>query len=566
MKTVFFFCLTVVVSFIAVRPLFVNGFYPMHDDTQTSRVYEMSVALADGQFPVRWVPDLGYGSGYPIFNFYAPLPYYVGAIPLFFGVDALTATKVMIGLGIVASGVTMFFLGKALAGNAAGLVSAVLYLYAPYHAVLVYVRGAIGELYGYALLPLVLLGVYYCIKTEYRRGIIIGSIGGAGVLLSHNILGMLLVFFISGGILIGSLVLLFTKSFVRRLPVVRAVVVLLALAIGISAFFTIPAVAEKNYTKIADLSTGSNDFHLHFVYPDQLWDSPWGYAGSAPGRDDGISFKIGKIHLLLGIASLLLLLLQRQRFRHETVQVGYWSLALLSISVIMMLSISGPVWDVLPGFSYIQYPWRFLTITILSLSVASCSLFRIIPWRWQLVVAAVIVPLVIWYNGKYFVPQLHDQRTAQDYIQSSQLVFPISKISDEYLPREYQSPAIREQVVPATIVPQEPVRVAETISSRPREHVFRVVTSRDGWIQTGFSYFLGWQVAVDRNAAAVRQQQGTMAFFLPAGDHQVVMRLRSTAVEALANTISLFALFLLAYVSLVRSVKIPWGKSHRSMS
>ncbi|MBI2034661.1 MAG: hypothetical protein HYT11_02915, partial [Candidatus Levybacteria bacterium] len=82
-------------SFFSIRPLLVSGFFPMHDDTQVARVYEMWKALRDGMFPVRWVPDLGYGYGYPIFNFYAPLAYYAGAFFIFLGVDALTATKFM---------------------------------------------------------------------------------------------------------------------------------------------------------------------------------------------------------------------------------------------------------------------------------------------------------------------------------------------------------------------------------------------------------------------------------------------------------------------------------------
>ncbi|HSA83405.1 MAG TPA: hypothetical protein VLF20_00780, partial [Patescibacteria group bacterium] len=66
-------------SYWAVAPFFLPGFFPMHDDTQVARVFEMHKALIDGQFPVRWVADLGYHYGYPIFNFYAPLAYYIGA-------------------------------------------------------------------------------------------------------------------------------------------------------------------------------------------------------------------------------------------------------------------------------------------------------------------------------------------------------------------------------------------------------------------------------------------------------------------------------------------------------
>src|SRR5437870_2917084 len=88
-------------SIFSIFPLFHSGFFPMHDDTQVARVYEMGKALHDGMFPVRWVQDLGYGYGYPIFNFYSPLPYYIGGFLNLFGLDALLATKMTFIIGIL---------------------------------------------------------------------------------------------------------------------------------------------------------------------------------------------------------------------------------------------------------------------------------------------------------------------------------------------------------------------------------------------------------------------------------------------------------------------------------
>src|SRR5689334_7574400 len=41
------------------------------------RVYELTVNLRSGVFPARWMPDAAFGLGYPFFNFYAALPYYL---------------------------------------------------------------------------------------------------------------------------------------------------------------------------------------------------------------------------------------------------------------------------------------------------------------------------------------------------------------------------------------------------------------------------------------------------------------------------------------------------------
>src|SRR5436189_5911868 len=102
----------IIFSFWAIKPLFMPGFFPMHDDVQVVRVFEMGRALKDGMFPVRWVNDLGYGYGYPIFNFYAPLAYYIGGFFIAFTHDALLATKITMMVGILFAGISMYFLAR----------------------------------------------------------------------------------------------------------------------------------------------------------------------------------------------------------------------------------------------------------------------------------------------------------------------------------------------------------------------------------------------------------------------------------------------------------------------
>ena len=75
----FFLIIVILLSYWSISHLLLPGFFPIHDNTQVQRVFEMSKSLRDGMFPVRWVSDMGYGFGYPIFNFYAPLAYYFGA-------------------------------------------------------------------------------------------------------------------------------------------------------------------------------------------------------------------------------------------------------------------------------------------------------------------------------------------------------------------------------------------------------------------------------------------------------------------------------------------------------
>ena len=99
-------------SLVTVTPFLHAGFFPIHDNTQVQRVFEMAKSLNSGMFPVRWVADLGFGFGYPIFNFYAPLAYYIGSIINILGFDPLFSTKLMMVLGIIISGLQCIFWQK----------------------------------------------------------------------------------------------------------------------------------------------------------------------------------------------------------------------------------------------------------------------------------------------------------------------------------------------------------------------------------------------------------------------------------------------------------------------
>ena len=57
--------LVVIFGLLASRDLLMPGYFPMHDDLQMMRQLEMDKCFRDGQIPCRWVPDMGYGYGFP---------------------------------------------------------------------------------------------------------------------------------------------------------------------------------------------------------------------------------------------------------------------------------------------------------------------------------------------------------------------------------------------------------------------------------------------------------------------------------------------------------------------
>src|SRR4030042_3532113 len=90
-------------------PLFVRGYFPHHDDLQVIRIFEMRRCLTDFQIPCRWVPDMGYGNGFPLFNFYGVLPYYLGALVSFVA-GFIASAKFLFLVSLLGGGLGIYFL------------------------------------------------------------------------------------------------------------------------------------------------------------------------------------------------------------------------------------------------------------------------------------------------------------------------------------------------------------------------------------------------------------------------------------------------------------------------
>ncbi len=543
------FLIIFVLALPSVLPLFHSGYFPMHDNTQPTRVYEMAGALRDGQFPVRWVSDLGYGFGYPIFNFYSPLPYYFGALGVLAGLDSIVATKLMFSVAIILAGFSMFSLGKKLWGYPGGIIAALLYLYAPYHGVQVYVRGAVGEYWAYGLLPLIFYGVSLAAEGQWW-GILVAGVTLAGVILSHNIISMLAVgFLVAWFILAAILAIVRKKTFI--LP--KSLLLTVFLGLGLAAFFWIPAIFEANLTKIHTLISGSNDFRQHFVFLDQLWSSPWGYGGSAPGRADGFSFMIGKVHIVLELVVLAGFLFNGGEIRKKR---GIFALLLSGLigATVMMLPVTQPIWEVISPLSFVQYPWRFLVFSAFFISIlgGSCTLivarskigkFSFIYWLLLIILAGGIVL----FNAKYFRPQFYSKETSADFIAPQRIKWNISKISDEYLPKNFPTPQNESEVNQSKIRGSGGIIVE---SSEIKSQQWHAIISAPQAAEIVFSiaYFPGWKIFIDATPVKPLIRDGLVTFDVTAGRHILTAYFDDTPVRALGNLISLITIMICSIV------------------
>lgn len=550
LKRFFPYILILILSFLAFKSLIVPGFFSMHDDTQVTRVFEMAKALADGMFPVRWSMDLGFGFGYPIFNFYAPFAYYIGGIINLLGLNALDATKLTMIIGIIVSGFSMYVFSKEFFGKAGGIFSALLYVYAPYHALDIYVRGDVAEFFAYAFIPLMFFGLYKIYKENKFTNILITAISFALIILSHNLTAFLITPF----------ALIFTMFLIyKNKKTFNKYVIAYILGLSLSAFYFIPALLEMKYTNVLSQIGGGADFKDHFVCLSQLWASPWGYGGSAKGCIDGISFMIGKYHLIFGLTAVALILFYL--FSKKIIKLSDDEKSKLPfiiiifvfflVSIFLMLDISRPVWEILKPMEFLQFPWRFLILTVFCLSFVSGALLWITQkfikgnsFYLLFVISSLVVVIV---NVKFFIPQKFLHISSEDYTRTDIINWDISKISYEYMPKNFPPQSIYTANTNFNSININQNLLLRSVTQNTKSLNLLVNVINPSEMVVPIAYFPAWQVFVDGKQGYVSSNGfsswGKVTFYLPnKGEHVVNIKYIETPIEKVSDAISIAGL------------------------
>lgn len=517
-------------------PLFLPGYFSHHDDLQVMRIFEMRKCLEDFQIPCRWVPDMGYGNGYPLFNYYSVFPYYLGAFLSYF-LGFLGAAKALFFIPLILGAVSMYILSKELFGIFGGISAAILYTFAPYRALDTYVRGDVTENFAIAIVPLCFYFAFKLINNGRIKYIFAFSISLGLFLLSHNIMIILFV----------PILLIFTFYFLisEEWRNLKSLIAALFLGIGLAAFFIIPAYIEKNLVQIENLIRLDLNFRAHFVTINQLFfDRSWGYGSSSPGTNDTISFQIGTPHWWIVIAAFLIILMQLKSRQKIVLPLILISIFLLSLFMTHVKSAF--IWEKIDMLKFTQFPWRFLALAIFSASLLGAFLISSLKLRQVKLVAAILIILTILLNWNYFRPDefyfnLDDKQKLSGILWETQQKAAIL----DYLPKG--------AVQPREGAPDRPIVVSgkgevEGYKVKSNRWQFQVSLDDNTTIEIPVFDFPIWQVFVNREKFPHSNQNylGRISINFPKnGDFFVEGKFTDTPVRRISNSISLISLAIL---------------------
>jgi len=530
--------------------LFGSGYFNMHDDLQVMRIFEMVRCFNDNQIPCRWSPDMSNGYGQAMFNFYSTLPYYLGFFyKLIFGASYLGTVKFLFAFSLLAGALGMFLLAKEFWGYWGGLVSAVLYTYAPYHAVDVYVRGALAEAFALAILPYVWLYSYRIVTRKGKYDLLAFSLSLFALFTTHNISSFIYAPFTMVWVLFW---IIYSKNYRSILQLTLSGI----LGFGMSAFFLMPAIIEQNLVDTSLMTTIYYSYTAHFVTLYQLFISRfWGDGGSTFGANDSMSFAIGWPHWWL-----LFLIVPVSIFWFFDKNKRLYSYLILLLTVLFFFSAflthsrSIFIWQHVNLMGFIQFPWRFLGLSIFFISLAGGTVGKIFFFIKYPVVLAIII-LTIFYNISYFTP-VHFSREVTDEGKLSGLAFELQQRGgySDYLPKGVTT-------APEFVAPDGPRYVkgeGEVRNYVPRSNGFSLYVNNtsDSQIVFPYIYFPNWKASVDGSNIPVETNgaHNVIKLSVSAGEHIINTSFYDTPVRTIANLVTIASLifFIISFIQTSR--------------
>lgn len=569
----------VIITIPAFSSLLNNNYFSMHDDQHVARLYLLDQGIKQGNLFPRWVGELGFGYGYPLYNFYPPFIYYTAEVFHLMGMSYIWSIKATFILGFVIAAFGIYlYVKKITKSKLSGLVSATLYTYFFYHAVLIYVRGALAEFFSLAILPLVFLAFDNLSNRHNKTNAILFGASLAILILTHPLIAFPAIFFLGF-----SSVYYYLRS-KNKTDFLKFVIIAGLIGLFLSAFFWLPSIVERKYTLVDKILTGElASYKLHYIYPSQFLYSPWGYGGSGLRLSDGMTFQLGKVQIVLVILSFVLSIFYLWKKNNQDINIKfyYFFLFLLLFSLVMTTELSFVIWDNLKFLWYLQFPWRFLTFTGLFISVIGgyVVLFidkllqqQIQPPRLKRellgVISVVLVFSTILIYSKYFKPQRFIATTDSEKTNHQVIAWDVSSTSYEFVPKGVKT-KITELGTTKLAINKENIRQSlyetiigeaevKTLVDKFQEKVFQVEAYRTTMFRLNTYNFPGWTAYIDGKKIAINDENDLklITVNVPTGQHNLSFKFEDTGVRKIGNLISIASFILICFLLTYKFKKI----------
>lgn len=537
---------------ILVTPL-LSGQLPGTNDAELHLHRLISAALnwREGVIWGRWAPQLHFGYGYPIGNFYAPGWHILGGALVALGLPAVGVWLSVQAVGVLLYPVGAYLWGREFGSRAGALVGAALFTYAPLRFFELFSQGNLSQFLAMGLMAWAAWGLTRCARQPSPGRIVTAAGLLAALIVTHHPTAALFV-------PVAGLMALAGPLLMGRRP--WATLAAFGLGLLLSAVYWLPAAAEAGSVRLQSAAD---------QYPIADWlASPAELLAPNAAPDPAVlnevrALPIGQPALILvavGVGALFVPGMKRTRWQTGFVLGGA---ALFMLCLYLDTYHAHRVWEALPVARYILYPWRFLGLALLAAIPPAISLWRqprLPGWT-----ALVAVVAIIAAAHPILRPRLPNGIITEPVTPGTSIRYEIASgnlgavATAEYTPRWAEERPTAEpdpdfydgwnwnirplmNALPAgvTVAQQDGAQRTGTRFAIQAETAFTFVLHQ--------FYFPGWAATVDGRPVPVGIQQpnGLLSLEIPAGQHGVEVWYAGTPIQHAADGLALAGLVICA--------------------
>jgi hypothetical protein len=483
-----------IISTVLLLPLFRAGF-PVTDDG-TWMIIRLSAfyqSLREGQFPVRFLGRLNNGYGYPVANFLYPGFLYIGSLLKFAGFSFVDSVKIIMSFSIVGTALCLFIWLNKQFSKAAVFISVLGFVVSPYILYDLYTRGSVGEL----------LAIFFCALVLVLLRL--KKPAGAALSLGCLIFTFCLILFI-----------LIRKKW-------DYFWVLLG-GLGLAAFFWIPALTEKQYVSFDSIRI--SDPRQYFINGKYIFLIP----------------------VMFCLSSIIGWICRMQKQNNK--DFGYVFL-IFAGSLFMSLPLSGILWSSKTLSQTVQFPFRFLTITVFSGTWITAYAVDSLSGRIRNTVFIVLCAVALLQS--FPVLNSVETRIYEDgYYSTNEGT---TTVSSEYMPKwAGKSPDLK---------PAQKISVISGFAQiSPRLITTQKIdtdidAASQSVIQINTVYYPGWGVTLGNELQPIKydNQYGFIQVDVPPGKFRLHSEFRETWFRFAADMVSLISLIVISVIYCMNILK-----------
>jgi hypothetical protein len=538
------FGVSLATALVIVSPFFWLGSASGHDfGFHAASWLDVAGQWKEGIVYPRWTEWANYGFGEPRFIFYPPLSWMLGAALSFvLPWRAVPGTFIVVVQTI--AGLCAYSLARRFTTQRGALFSAASYAANPYALVVIYMRSDFAEQLAAAFFPLLMLkamelaSVLENSAQVARRCVVWFSLVYAAIWLSNAPAGVMASYSMA---LIFAWLSLADKSWK---PLVRGATGL-ALGLGLTAFYLLPAAYEQSWVNIAQALSSGLQPAENFLYT-QIND---------PEHNLFNWIASSAAILLIVLTGIAAIAARRKGAGPKDQDERPWRAILLlaAAATLLMLRPTAIFWQLLPKLRFVQFPWRWMAILAVAYAyfLGTGITRQRRPWLWLASVAAISAG-----TGIFLVQQAWWDSEDIPVMQAAIQQDAGFEGTDEYDPLgddHYSLPekAPRWEVLSAASAETSaPPAAVQIIRWSADDREFQVETPKPVRLAARLLNYPAWLVEINGHKVQPERAQefNEMVVAVPAGQSTIHIHFVRTRDRAIGNGFSLVSLLALAAV------------------